>query len=322
MHFDLPADAGAWMDAARAAAAASLQVEEMPDAVFRGAAAHGLPDRGAFLLVALAVESMATVSVPAALAWGLHMAVHAADRSGPAMLMPDARCGMALATEGLPRWHDGRLTGRVAWGAPLVPGWQLVVGALDGDHRVACAVPLDGTGVTIEPVATEGLDGFLCGHIDVRGVSAIRLGPPEPFMTMARLVLAAVGLGIGGRALAEALESVRGTRGRGAGGEQTVQGLLADAATALEAARMLVWKSASGERPSLGDASMAKLASTEAAQGAVANAAQVLGAASLARGHVLTRLASEVRALEVFGGRTETLREAIALEQWAQGPTA
>ena len=36
----------------------------------------------------------------------------------------------------------------------------------------------------------------------------------------------------------------RGHRDRGAGGEQTVQGLLADAATELDAARMLTWKAA------------------------------------------------------------------------------
>ena len=62
----------------------------------------------------------------------------------------------------------------------------------------------------------------------------------------------------------------------------------------------------------LADASMAKLLATEAAQRAVLRATQAVGLASFERGHVLERLSQDVRALELFAGRTEALREAVA----------
>jgi hypothetical protein len=39
-----------------------------------------------------------------------------------------------------------------------------------------------------------------------------------------------------------------------------------------------------------------------------------VGAEAFRRGHVVERLAQDVRALEVFAGRTEALREAVAGE--------
>ena len=48
---------------------------------------------------------------------------------------------------------------------------------------------------------------------------------------------------------------------------------------------------------------------------AVARATQVVGADSFRRGHVIERLAQDVRALELFAGRTEALREAVAQEE-------
>jgi alkylation response protein AidB-like acyl-CoA dehydrogenase len=59
---------------------------------------------------------------------------------------------------------------------------------------------------------------------------------------------------------------------------------------------------------------MAKLAATEATQRAVARATQVVGVDSFRSGHIVERLAQDVRALELFAGRTEALREAVALE--------
>jgi alkylation response protein AidB-like acyl-CoA dehydrogenase len=119
---------------------------------------------------------------------------------------------------------------------------------------------------------------------------------------------------MGRRALHEALAVARGHTGHGAGGEQTVQGLLADAATELDAARVLTWKAASAPVLSLSDASMAKLAATEATQRAVARATQIVGADSFRAGHIVERLSQDVRALELFAGRTEALREAVAAE--------
>src|SRR4029453_7425181 len=140
----------------------------------------------------------------------------------------------------------------------------------------------------------------------------VPLGSPVPVMSRARVLLAAAGLGMGRRALREALHAAKGHRGYGAGGEQTVQGLLADAATELDAARLLTWKAAAAPEPSLAEASMAKLAVTEATQRAVARATQIIGGDTFQQGHIIERLAQDVRALELFAGRTEALREAAA----------
>ena len=125
-------------------------------------------------------------------------------------------------------------------------------------------------------------------------------------------MLAAVGLGMGRRALREALAAARALERRGPGGEQTVQGLLADAATELDAAMVVTWGAAHAGTPGLADASMAKLLATEAAQRAVLRATQAVGLGSFESGHVLERLSQDVRALELFAGRTEALREAVA----------
>jgi alkylation response protein AidB-like acyl-CoA dehydrogenase len=131
-------------------------------------------------------------------------------------------------------------------------------------------------------------------------------------MARARILLAAAGLGLGRRALREAMQVARAYNKLGAGGEQTVQGLLADTATELDAATMLTWKAAMASEPSLADASLAKLLATDATQRAVVRAAQVVGADSFTAGHPLDRLARDARALELFAGRTEALREAAA----------
>jgi alkylation response protein AidB-like acyl-CoA dehydrogenase len=161
---------------------------------------------------------------------------------------------------------------------------------------------------------TAALRGVVCGHVRFNESPAIVLGATMPYMARARILLAAAGLGMGRRALDEALRAARAYSRTGAGGEQTVQGLLADAATDLEAARLLTWKAALATDPSLADASMAKLAATEATQRALTRATQVLGGDSFRRGHIVEQLAQDVRALELFAGRTEALREAVADE--------
>jgi alkylation response protein AidB-like acyl-CoA dehydrogenase len=189
-----------------------------------------------------------------------------------------------------------------------------MVGVRDRESFSAAAVRLDTEGVTQEPLEAAGLGGLVCGHVRFERTPFTPFGSPQPFMSRVRVLLAAAGLGMGRRALHEALAVARGHRDRGAGGEQTVQGLLADAATELDAARMLTRKAAAAPALTLSEASMAKLLATEATQRAVARATQVVGVDSFRAGHIVERLAQDVRALELFAGRTEALREAVALD--------
>jgi alkylation response protein AidB-like acyl-CoA dehydrogenase len=197
---------------------------------------------------------------------------------------------------------------RRGWGRSPIGGWR------HDSELVACAVALDAPGCTVEALPTAALGGVVFGRTRFERVPGITLGSPIPIMSRVRLLLAAAGLGMGRRALREALDAARDKRGTGAGGEQTVQGLLADAATELDAAMLLIWKAASAREPTLADASMAKLAATDATQRAVSRATQVVGVDSFRRGHIVERLAQDARALELFAGRTEALREAVAGE--------
>lgn len=284
--------------------------------VVMGAARVGLIDPRADLLsAALAVEGLAYESSAAAIAFALHSGVVlglGADERFSGLVRGETVGAIALSTDDMPVETDGRLTGRASLVGPLTNSGLAIVGARAGESLIACAVSLDAPATSVEEMTTAALRGFTCGHVTFLGASCVPLGATLPFMAAVRVLLAGAGLGMGRRALHEALEASHGYRGRGAGGEQTVQGLLADAATELDAAMVLVWKAASAAAPSLADASMAKLAATEATQRAVARATQVVGVDSFRRGHVIERLAQDVRALELFAGRTEALREAVA----------
>ena len=317
MDFNLPDLQRAWQDKAHSLAHDLTEQASAADVV-SGAARAGLLDpRIDLLSAAVAIDALATELAGPALALALHLSVVLATGSDDrysTLARGEVVGAIGLSTEQVPVEEDGTLSGRASWVGPLTDHGVAVVGARRQQELCGYVVALDAPGVSMDVVSTGALSGFVWGHLSLRGVAGTPLGSPLPIMSRVRVLLAAAGLGMGRRALREALTAAKGYRGYGAGGEQTVQGLLADAATELDAAMLLTWKAASASRLSLADASMAKLAATEATQRAVARATQVVGAESFRRGHVIEQLAQDVRALELFAGRTEALREAVADE--------
>jgi acyl-CoA dehydrogenase len=97
---------------------------------------------------------------------------------------------------------------------------------------------------------------------------------------------------------------------------QAVSHALAEMATRVEAARLMVYAAASaydeGRAEVRRTSAMAKLFATEAAQWVVDRAIQVHGAAALERGHLLERLYREVRAPRIYEGTSEIQREIVA----------
>jgi alkylation response protein AidB-like acyl-CoA dehydrogenase len=97
---------------------------------------------------------------------------------------------------------------------------------------------------------------------------------------------------------------------------QAIAHRLADVATRVQAARLLVHAAASaydaGVRPTTQIAAMAKLMATEVAQEAVDAALQFHGARGLEHGHPLEHLYREVRAPRIYEGASEIQREIIA----------
>jgi len=132
-----------------------------------------------------------------------------------------------------------------------------------------------------------------------------------------RPTVGAAAVGLAQRALEEALGYSRTRRqfGRPLAEFQATQFKLADMATELEAARLLVyraaWKHDRGEE-SKQSAAMAKLYATEAAQRIVDQAVQIHGGAGVVADSTVARLYNAVRALRIYEGTSEIQRLVIA----------
>jgi len=192
----------------------------------------------------------------------------------------------------------------------------------------AFLVPLDTPGVTMTPSPDSlGVRGLGCMDIqlaDVRvGTDALLGGTREGFQIAmwaldgGRVAIAAQALGVGQAALDAALGHARQHHafGQPIGNFQAIQWMLADSATELDAARMLMLKAADARRrtaqPTL-EAAMAKLAASEAAHRAADRAMQVLASHGYRRGSVVERLFRDVRAAEIYQGTSEVQRMVIA----------
>lgn len=135
-----------------------------------------------------------------------------------------------------------------------------------------------------------------------------------------RCTVGAAAVGLARRALAEALGYSRTRRqfGRELAQFQGIQFKLADMATELEAARLLVYQAAwlhdGGDRRLKQKSSMAKLFATEAAQRIVDQALQIHGGIGVVEGTPVERLYRDVRSLRIYEGTSEIQKLVIARE--------
>src|SRR5262245_49986499 len=175
------------------------------------------------LSAAVAIESVAWESADAAIALALHTGVISglAEGTHRSSLASGEKVGaIALSSEDVPSYSNGTLSGRTSWVAPLTGRALAIVGVRGGNGLEAAAVSLDSPGVTMEPVSSAGLTRVACGHLRFDHAPFTAAGATMPFMARVRVLLAAAGIGMGRRALHEALAVARGHTGRGAGGEQ------------------------------------------------------------------------------------------------------
>jgi acyl-CoA dehydrogenase len=133
-----------------------------------------------------------------------------------------------------------------------------------------------------------------------------------------RSSVGAAACGMARRALHEAARfaSTRRQFGRLLAEHQLIQEKLAEMATELDAARLLVYRAAylrdtTGARVTR-EASQAKLFATEAAWRIIDHAVQIHGAAGLVRGSVVERLYRDIRALRIYEGTSEIQKLVIA----------
>jgi acyl-CoA dehydrogenase len=143
-----------------------------------------------------------------------------------------------------------------------------------------------------------------------------------------RSTVGAAALGFARRALDEALLRVRSRQafGRALAEFQATQLKLAEMAVEIDAAALLVYRSAwtkdcVAERVSR-EAAMAKLYATEAAQRVIDAAVQLWGAMGVKRGVPVEALYREIRALRIYEGTSEIQKLVIAAQLMAQGADA
>jgi butyryl-CoA dehydrogenase len=199
---------------------------------------------------------------------------------------------------------------------------------LKGRGISAFLVPLDSPGITRsarnDSLGVRGLGSMDLDFEDVRVDSSQILGSRGQGFAIARwaldggrVAIAAQALGVGQAALDEALAYAkkRHAFGQPIANYQAVQWMLADTATELDAARMLMLKAAAArgtqERISL-EAAQAKLAASEAAHRAADKAMQILASAGYRRGSTVERLYRDARATEIYQGTSEVQRMIIA----------
>jgi alkylation response protein AidB-like acyl-CoA dehydrogenase len=137
-------------------------------------------------------------------------------------------------------------------------------------------------------------------------------GAAEPEASpRAQLVLAAAALGIGKAAIDAALAELRRSAKVQGHDVEKPHWVVADVATDIEAARLLVYKASRTSADA--DIGMARLMASGAAARAVDAAVRVVGITALSSGSPIERLSRDVRALMVLSG-TEEDQRAMAAE--------
>ena len=162
-----------------------------------------------------------------------------------------------------------------------------------------------------------GKVSFAGAHAELLGREGDGLKIALTTLDVCRPTVGAAANGFARRALAEAIERTRARQqfGKPLAEEPGVQAMLADMATELDAARLLVFRAAwtkdHGAARITREAAEAKLFATEAAQRIVDRAVQLHGGLGVTKGVTVERLYREVRALRIYEGASEIQRIVI-----------
>lgn len=197
----------------------------------------------------------------------------------------------------------------------------------------AFCVPADTPGLTI----AERLDTIAPHPLarlrfeDCRVPASNRIGEPGAGFRIAmatldvfRTTVGAAALGFARRALDVTLDRARSRKLFGAplADMQLTQTALAEMATAIDSAALLVYRAAwtrdSGAPRITREAAMAKMVATENAQGVIDRAVQLHGGEGVRSGSVPETLYREIRALRIYEGATEVQKLIIARQLLSQ----
>ena len=173
--------------------------------------------------------------------------------------------------------------------------------------------------VTLENVKVA--DDGLCGNLHEGYIDALKV------LDRGRVSIGALSVGLGRGCLEEALRysAERKSFGVPLHDHQAIQIKLADMATELEAARMLVRQAActfDASRPDKALASKAKLLASEMASRVGWNAIQIFGGAGYTKDVCVERLVRDSKLCEIGEGSSEIQRILIARDEFARRKTA
>jgi acyl-CoA dehydrogenase len=257
----------------------------------------------------------------------------AAGNAIAAFALSEPEAGSDAAALELRAERDGdgfRLTGTKLWisNAPEADVYSVFARTSDEGAKgiTAFAVPRESDGVSGEhlelvaphPIGRLDLDGVRVGREQLLGELGGGFAIAMDTLDLFRPSVGAFGVGMAQAALdaAVAHTKVREAFGQPLARFQAVAHQLADVATEIQAARLLVRDAAERYDARVGPvrkaSAMAKLFATETAQRAVDVAIQVHGARALEQGHLLEHLYREVRAPRIYEGASEVQREIIA----------
>ena len=257
-----------------------------------------------------------------------------------ALTEPDAGSDVAeIALPATPVGNDMvRLDGEKTWISNGGIADHYVVFARTGEAPgakglSAFCVPADTPGLTI----AERLDTIAPHPLarlrfeDCRVPASNRIGEPGAGFRIAmatldvfRTTVGAAALGFARRAFDVTLERARSRKLFGAplADMQLTQTALAEMATAIDSAALLVYRAAwtrdSGAPRITREAAMAKMVATENAQGVIDRAVQLHGGEGVRSGSVPETLYREIRALRIYEGATEVQKLIIARQLLSQ----
>ncbi len=239
----------------------------------------------------------------------------------------------ALALRAEPDGDGWRLSGEKTWisNAPEADVYTVFARTTpDAGARgvTAFAVAGDAPGLSGEhlemisphPIGRLRFEGVPVGHEALLGEVDAGFAVAMRTLDLFRPSVGAFAVGMAQAALDATVAHVRERQVFGAAlaAQQTVAHKIADMATQLEAARLLVYSAAAaydaGTEPAQRSrrSAMAKLYATEAAQTIIDGCVQLHGARALQRGHLLEHLYRDVRSLRIYEGASEIQRSIIA----------
>jgi alkylation response protein AidB-like acyl-CoA dehydrogenase len=202
-------------------------------------------------------------------------------------------------------------------------------GAEAGQRAISCllvdgALPGVARGKNEELLGMHGLEDCQITFSDVRLPADSLMGPENQAFKMAmsnfnfsRLLMAAMALGMAQAAFEDSTAYARDRKqfGQPIIGFQAVQFMLADMATDIAAARLLIHHAArlhDAGQPIAKEAAQAKLFTTDMAMKHVSNALQIHGGNGYSRHYRIERLFRDVRLAQIYEGTNQIQRLIIA----------